>query len=122
MPPRSRRSPTTLAEVAVAVINSEEVVIRTESVLKAVFGSKNVKRAPPISVSEDFSVFVNEGVPSMFFFVGVYDPQQVAASKEPGGKPLPFNHSPFFAPVPEPAIKTSVQAMSLVVLNMLTTR
>ena len=37
----------------------------------------------------------------------------------PGGKPLPFNHSPFFAPVPEPSIKTGVQAMSLAVLNVL---
>jgi hippurate hydrolase len=103
-----------------AVINDETVVNRTEAVLKAVFGSKNVQRTPPITASEDFSAFVNEGVPSMFFFVGVYDPQQVEESMKPGGKPLPFNHSPFFAPVPEPSIKTSVEAMSLAVLNALT--
>jgi hippurate hydrolase len=35
---------------------------------------------------------------------------------------LPFNHSPFFAPVPEPSIKTGVQAMSLTVLNVLMPR
>jgi hypothetical protein len=39
---------------------------------------------------------------------------------KPGGKPLPSNHSPLFAPVPEPSIKTGVQAMSLAVLNVLT--
>jgi amidohydrolase len=111
-----------LVEGGLAVINSEAVVTRTESVLKAAFGAKNVQRVPPITASEDFSAFVNEGVPSMFFFVGVSDPQQVAESMKPGGKPLPFNHSPFFAPVPEPSIKTSVQAMSLAVLNVLAAR
>ena len=57
----------------------------------------------------------------MFFFIGVYDPAQVADSMKPGGKPLPFSHSPFFAPVPEPSIKTGVQAMSLAVLNVVST-
>ena len=108
-----------LVEGGLAVVNSEAVVLRTEAVLKAAFGAKNVQRVPPITASEDFSAFVNEGVPSMFFFVGVSDPQQVADSMKPGGKPLPFNHSPFFAPVPEPSIKTSVQAMSLAVLNVM---
>jgi len=111
-----------LVEGGLAVVNSEAVVTRTETVLKAAFGSKNVQRVPPITASEDFSAFVNEGVPSMFFFVGVSDPQQVAESMKPGGKPLPFNHSPFFAPVPEPSIKTGVQAMSLTVLNVLMPR
>jgi len=111
-----------LVEGGVAVINNEAVVIRAETVLKAAFGSNNVQRAPPITASEDFSAFVNEGVPSMFFFVGSYDPLQVAESKRPGGKPLPFNHSPLFAPVPEPSIKTSVEAMSLIVLDVLTFR
>jgi amidohydrolase len=108
-----------LSEGGLAIINSESVVAATETVLKAALGAKNVMRAPPITASEDFSVFVNEGVPSMFFFIGVYDPKQVADSKKPGGKPLPANHSPFFAPVPEPSIKTGVQAMSLAVLNVL---
>jgi len=74
-------------------------------------------QVPPISASEDFSEFVNAGVPSMFFFVGVSDPKQVAESLKPGGKPLPFNHSPFFAPVPEPSIKMGVRAMTTAVLS-----
>ncbi len=36
-----------------------------------------------------------------------------------GGEPLPFNHSPFYAPVPEPTIRTGVKAMSLAVLGVL---
>ncbi len=35
------------------------------------------------------------------------------------GIPVPGNHSPEFAPVPEPTIRTGVQAMSLVVLDVL---
>ena len=111
-----------LVEGALAVVNNEAVVTRTEAVLKAAFGSQNVQRIAPITASEDFSAFVNEGVPSMFFFVGVYDPKQVADSTKPGGKPLPFNHSPFFAPVPEPSIKTGVRAMTLAVVNVMTPR
>lgn len=105
-----------------AVVNSERVVTTTEAVLKAALGTDNVRRVPPITASEDFSAFVNEGVPSMFFFIGVYDPQRVADSMKPGGKPLPFNHSPFFAPVPEPSIKTGIRAMSLAVLNVMQPR
>ena len=101
-----------------AVRNDSDLVARTEATLKAAFGDK-ARRAPPITASEDFSVFVNAGVPSMFFFIGVSDPERVAESKSPGGKPVPFNHSPFFAPVPEPSIKTGMMAMSLAVLTVL---
>ena len=101
-----------------AIINDHDLVLRTEATLKAAFGDK-ARRAPPITASEDFSVFVNAGVPSMFFFIGVSDPRLVAESKKPGGKPVPFNHSPFFAPAPEPSIKTGVTAMSLAVLTVL---
>lgn len=106
-----------LTEGGAAVVNSEAVVLRTVAVFNAAFGARNVVRVPASTASEDFSAFVNEGVPSMFFLVGVYDPAQVADSRKAGGKPLPSNHSPFYAPVPEPSIKTGVQAMSLAVLN-----
>lgn len=108
-----------LTEGGAAVVNSAEVVARTEAVLKAGLGAAHVVRVPPITASEDFSDFLNQGVPGMFFFVGVSDPKVVAAAMQPGGKPLPFNHSPFFAPVPEPAIKTGAEAMTLAVLSVL---
>ena len=102
-----------------AVVNDEAVVGRTVGALKAALGEAQVVAVPPITASEDFSEFVNAGVPSMFFFVGVLSPQEVEASKKPGGKPLAFNHSPFFAPVPEPSIRTGVEAMSVAVLTTL---
>lgn len=101
-----------------AVINDAALVERTEVALKAAFGA-GVSRMPPITPSEDFAEYGKAGVPAMFFLVGVYDPKDVEASRQPGGKPLPINHSPFFAPVPEPSLKTAVKAMSLAVLTAL---
>jgi len=83
--------------------------------LKAAFGDKfNV--TPANTTSEDYSEFVNAGVPSMFFNIGVYDPERVAAARK-SGIPLPGNHSPLFAPVPKPTIETGVEAMTLAVLS-----
>lgn len=100
-----------------AIVNDEAVVNRTVTALKRSFGDPKVVQVPPITASEDFSEFINAGVPGMMFFVGVLSPEDVMASMKPGGKPLAFNHSPFFAPVPEPSIKTSVEAMSVAVLT-----
>ncbi|GHC68484.1 peptidase M20 [Pseudorhodoferax aquiterrae] len=102
-----------------AIVNDAAVVERTTAALKAALPGVQVAQVPPITASEDFSEFLNAGVPGMMFFVGVSKPEDVAAAMKPGGKPLPFNHSPFFAPVPEPSIKTSVQAMSVAVLTAL---
>jgi hippurate hydrolase len=105
-----------------AVVNDGVVVARTVPALKAQLGDANVVQMNPITASEDFSAFAQAGIPSMFFFVGVSDPKDVAASRKPGGKPLPFNHSPYFSPVPEPSIKTGVQAMTAAVLASLSPR
>ena len=102
-----------------AVLNSVVLVNSVDGVLRTALGADKVRRLPPITPSEDFSEYVNAGVPAMFFMVGVLDPKDVQASRQTGGTPLPGNHSPFFAPVPEPSIKTSVKAMSLAVLTAL---
>ncbi len=68
--------------------------------------------------SEDYSAFVEAGIPSLYFNIGVYDPARVAATAA-GGPPLPFNHSPYYAPVPEPTIRTGVEAMTLAVMNVM---
>ena len=92
---------------------------KLEPVFKDAFGADKAQRMPAMTASEDFSQFVNQGIPSVFFFTGVYDPKDVAEAAREGGKPVAFNHSPFYAPVPEPSIKTAAQAMSLAVLNVL---
>lgn len=101
-----------------AIDNNDALVTRTEGVLKQAFGDANVSRMPAMTASEDFSQYVNQGVPGMFFFTGVYDPK-VVAEADKGGKPVAFNHSPYYAPVPEPSIKTAAQAMTLAVMNVM---
>lgn len=102
-----------------ATINDAGLVGKIETVLNAGLENVRVQRMPPITPSEDFSEYAKAGVPSMFFLVGVHDPKDVEASRQPGGKPLPVHHSPFFAPVVEPSLKISIKAMSLAVLTAL---
>jgi hypothetical protein len=63
------------------VINDPSVVGTAEKVLKAAFGDK-FEPSPPGTPSEDYSEFINAGVPSMFFNIGVYEPERVAAARE----------------------------------------
>ena len=72
-----------------AVVNNAALVGRVEPVLKTAFGDDKVKRLPPITPSEDFAEYASGGTALMFFLVGVYDPRDVEASRQPGGKPLP---------------------------------
>jgi amidohydrolase len=99
-----------------AVVNDTALTERTAAVFKAAFGDKAHAVPAPMSGSEDYSEFINAGVPSLYFMVGAYDPQRVAEAKRKG-ETLPVNHSPLYAPVPEPTIRTGVEAMTLAVMN-----
>jgi hippurate hydrolase len=105
-----------ITEGAKAVMNDPGVVATAEKVLKEAFGDK-LRPSPPGTPSEDFSEFINAGVPSMFFNIGVYEPERVGAARDGSGPQLPPNHSPLFAPVPKPTIETGVEAMTLAVLS-----
>ena len=56
-------------------------------------GKDNVVTAEPITPSEDFSYFVEQGVPGFYFSLGGADPQKFAEAKA-AGTSLPSNHSP----------------------------
>jgi amidohydrolase len=105
-----------ITEGAKAVMNDAAVVETAVKVMKIAFGDK-LGTAPPVTASEDFSEFINAGVPSMFFNIGVYEPERVAAAHNGTGPQLASNHSPQFAPVPKPTIETGVEAMTLAVLS-----
>jgi hippurate hydrolase len=107
-----------ISEGAKAVINDDALAQRSGAVLKAAFGERARLMAEPGSASEDYSEFVAAGVPSFYFGLGGLDPKdlaQAAANKTA----VPGNHSPEFAPVPEPTIRTGTEAMSLVLLDVL---
>jgi len=107
-----------LSEGAKAVVNDGALSARSGAVLKAAFGDKARLMAEPGSASEDYSEFIIAGVPSFYFSIGGLDPKawsEAMAAK----RPVPGNHSPEFAPVPEPSIRTGAEAMSLVLLDVL---
>jgi amidohydrolase len=104
-----------------AVVSDDALANRAAQVFTRVFGNAFTlipANAAPNSASEDYSAFIEAGVPSLFFNIGVSDPAAVTAAQA-GGPPVPVNHSPYFAPVPEPSIKTAVRAMTLAVVESL---
>src|SRR5262249_16936303 len=101
-----------------AVINDDALAHRSGAVLKAAFGERARQMREPGSASEDYSEFVTAGVPSFYFGIGGPDTKALAAAAA-NKTPVAGNPSPEFAPVPEPTIRTGVQAMSLVVLDVL---
>ncbi|MGZ6040071.1 MAG: amidohydrolase [Phenylobacterium sp.] len=105
-------------EAAAAVINDDGVTARTAPVFKAAFGDHAVPATSPGSASEDYSEYIIAGVPSLYWGLGGYDPKVIADYKA-RGEVLPGNHTPQFAPAPEPSIRTGVEAMTLAVLGVL---
>jgi hippurate hydrolase len=104
--------------VAYAILDDQEVTSRTAAVLKQAFGAQASEQAAVTPASDDFSEYLRAGVPGTFVILGASDPRLVAAAAA-GGPAVPGNHSPLFAPVPEPTIKTGVEAMTLMVMNLL---
>ena len=102
-----------------ALFNDESMAAAGAAALKPVFGDNLVftpASVAPMSGSEDFSEFVEAGIPSIFFGIGGYDPKLLAELKAKG-QPAPTNHSPFFAPQPEPAIRNAVTAITLSIIG-----
>src|SRR5258708_28157915 len=72
----------------------------------------------PITASEDFSYFVEQGIPGFYFRLGGADPEKFAQAKAEGTR-LPSNHSPLFAPDVDPALRTGIAAEAAVLRNLL---
>lgn len=101
------------------MMNDEAMAEAAAKALAPIFGKGLVfapVSVPPMSGSEDFSEYVDAGVPSLFFGIGGYDPA-VLADLKAKGEPAPTNHSPFFAPKAEPAIRNAVTAIVLSIVG-----
>ncbi|HUM05756.1 MAG TPA: amidohydrolase [Terriglobales bacterium] len=92
-----------------AVYNDPALAERLRAPLAAALGKENVIATEPIMPSEDYSVFVEQGVPSLYVNLGGADPQKFAGAKASEAL-LPSNHSPFFAPDVEPSLRTAIKA------------
>lgn len=91
------------------VYNNPALAERMRAPLEAALGKGNVVIGPPITGSEDFSVFVEQGVPGFYFALGGANAQKFAEAKA-AGVSLPSNHSPLFAPDVDPALHAAIAA------------
>ncbi len=103
-----------------AVYNDPALSARMTKVLDEALGKNNVEQEPGQMASEDFSYFVEQGVPGFYFSLGGANPEKYAQAKA-SGEILPSNHSPLFAPDAEPAIDTGITAEVAVLRNLLNT-
>lgn len=91
--------------------------IRTSAI--AALGKDHVEEAKAVMGSEDVGLFTLDGkIPGAMYWLGAADPVTLAESRKTG-VPLPSPHSPLFAPVYAPAIKTGVIAMTAMALDLL---
>jgi metal-dependent amidase/aminoacylase/carboxypeptidase family protein len=100
--------------------NNPELTERLSALFAKTFGAQNVISYPPAMVGEDFGRFGLEGhqIPTTLFWVGAAEPSRFEESRRTR-KALPSLHSPLFAPVPEPTIRTAVKAMTSAVLDLM---
>ena len=101
-----------------SVYNDPALATRLQVPLEDALGRTNVVIAPPITSSEDFSVFVEQGVPGFYFSLGGADPRKFAEAKAAGTQ-LPSNHSPLFAPDVEPSLRAGIESEVAVLRNLL---
>lgn len=94
-------------------VNDDAATQTVSQALKRRLGAERVQPAGNAAASEDFTVLARAwSVPSVFWFVGGTDPALYAEAERAGTlNALPSNHSPEFAPVLDPTLRTGVETM-----------
>jgi amidohydrolase len=90
-----------------AVENDPALTRRMRTALEGTLTKDNVLTEEPIAASEDFSAFVEQGIPGFYLTLGGADPQKLQQARAAGTQ-LPSNHSPLFAPDVDPALHTAI--------------
>jgi hippurate hydrolase len=100
--------------------NTPDLVEKAKASFAKVIDAEKVISLNAVMGGEDFGMYgkTEDKFPIVIYWLGTIAPEKVKASKE-SGKSLPSLHSPFFAPVPEPSIKTGILTMSQAVLDLL---
>jgi len=94
-------------------VNDRDASKRVADAFRSYFGAERVRETGPAPASEDFGSFGSEWhSPSVFWFVGGTDPDIYAKAKQANRlNELPVNHSPKFAPVVHPTLRTGVETL-----------
>jgi amidohydrolase len=106
-------------EITPATINDPAFAERLRTIAVATLGARHVVTVAPVMGSEDVGLFsLNGAIPAAMFRLGASDPAKLAESLKTGVS-LPGPHSPLFAPIYEPAIRTGVTALTAMAMNIL---
>ncbi|MBA8823164.1 hippurate hydrolase [Saccharopolyspora lacisalsi] len=103
-------------------VNDESATERVSERFRAHFGPDRVRSGPLVAGSEDFGTFGTAAeAPAVFWFVGGMDPERVAAARaaDTVDRDIPSNHSPLFAPVLYPTLRTGVETLVTAALGEL---
>ena len=105
-------------EATDSVFNDPSLAARLKGTLESALGKDNVVMEEPHTASEDYSVFIEQGIASLYFSLGGANPEKLAAAQA-AGTTLPSNHSSLFAPDVEPALRTGITAEVEVLRDLL---
>ncbi|MEO3935057.1 amidohydrolase [Micrococcaceae bacterium Sec7.4] len=95
--------------------NDPEETRRTMAAIAGELGSEKVVESLPHMASEDFGHLGQSiGIPTVYWFLGSV---AANATSDPGA--IPVNHSPHFAPVPDPTLTTGLAAAATAILARL---
>ncbi|WP_250005345.1 amidohydrolase [Actinoplanes sp. M2I2] len=114
----TREPAVVLEESTPTLVNDVAAAERTRPALESVAGPGRVVDPGPLPSSEDVQVLATAaGAPITYWLVGGADPAHYAGATTVGqflevAAVLPSNHSPHYAPVPEPTIGAGVAALS----------
>ena len=100
--------------------NDPALTSRLADVWRDWLGASRVALGKPLTVGEDFARYgrTTHRVPICLWLVGATAPAEIAEAHRTGAV-LPGNHSPLFAPVPEPTLKGAITSLSAAVLDLL---
>jgi amidohydrolase len=103
-----------------ALINDYQLTTKMAELFQKNLGPDNVVEVKAQMIGEDFSNFglQERKIPITMFYVGATSSEKMKEYKEKG-LDLPGLHSPYFAPIPEPTIKTGIKAMSIFAMDIL---
>lgn len=103
-----------------ALINDDALIARARSVFEKHLGAENVLPSEALMIGEDFSQYglQERPIPIAMIFLGTGDAVELERARKENLE-IPGLHSPYFAPIPEPTIKTGVKAMSLLAMDIL---
>lgn len=106
-------------EITPATYNDPAFAERLRKIAVDTLGPEHVVKVDSVMGSEDVGLFtLDNTIPGVMFRLGASDPAKLAESIKTG-KSLPGPHSPLFAPIYEPTIRTGVTALTAMAINVL---